>query len=170
MIFHAVKITLQWSKNDSSKITWGQNCSLYIQKCGACMSLRNYLTKKTSLPYTQTIFLLLKNWSALLQYKQCRYLFNTEPMCRVFFSYTRPGGIFNNWLHVCNALDLVNTKYTTLYINGEFLGAARSNIFIPMEKGALLILGRDQDSYGGSFTKNDVFFGRCAAGYKNNLS
>ena len=64
----------------------------------------------------------------------------------------------------------MNTKNTTLYINGEFLGTNRSDIFIPIEEGALLILGRDQDSYGGTFTQVDVFFGRCAGGYKDNLS
>jgi hypothetical protein len=77
----------------------------------------------------------------------------------LFFRYTRAGGIFGKWLHICCVIDVFANTGTT-YINGESLGAIVHDTFKPLKPNGLLVIDRDQDAYGGGFQDGDVIFGR----------
>ncbi|XP_028403045.1 uncharacterized protein LOC114525810 [Dendronephthya gigantea] len=76
--------------------------------------------------------------------------------------FSIPGGIFNKWRHVCDTINL-DTKTVTTYIHGSLVGSFTSNnLRSPVENGRLII-GRDQDSFGGRFGTGDVVFGDVAS-------
>ena len=77
---------------------------------------------------------------------------------KVTESFSRPGGIFNNWHHICITYD-IDRHTATIYMDGELLREVHSSDFDPLQENGLLIVGRDQDSYGDSFGKDDIFLG-----------
>jgi hypothetical protein len=85
----------------------------------------------------------------------------------LFSSYSRPGGIFNNWHHLCINYD-PNIQTLSLFVDGEFLADIQDSHFKHLDIDGKLIIGRDQDSYGNSFGSSDMYLGRLISLRRNN--